>query len=491
MSVIHLVDWTVWNNLTGATEVWRFTEARDGYRASGQQWLPCLVAGPVLGQHLCGDQLGTPATVEIGDLTVVTASLPRGSSNARWPDDYTFEGHPVVVRRGQQGQLPSAMTVIINGICNEAQPLKTRLTGRISGREARYDQQLAPRYAGTGGAEGPSDWAGRPMPFGVGLVDGVEGEYLGLVSSLHSWRLAPSVSDVRAGWVGCSALTKVTGTPTTGQFRVDAATGVVSIGGTLAAFPYTWDVDYDAAGSRTVAHALQKLALRAAGTNIKAGVVAALATALPAEIGWAWSGEVTIREAMTALASMCLAWWMEDATGQLDMGALLPPVGGAIATFDQRNIVRGSCQLSSGWPSQGGLVPASVRLAWGQCPKVHGAQEVQGGADATRRAYATSDWRYALANVSGSAARPAAQPLTMETPLRGSAAASTEAARRAAWGPVTFAALRVLGDVVPRGSVVSVKLDYPGLRTAKLALVLSVVPRPRGGAADYRLWVAP
>lgn len=492
MSVIHLVDWTAWNTVTGAVEVWRFTEARDGYRAEGQQWLPHLTAGPVLGQHLCGDKLGTPATVEVGDLTVVTAALPRGAGNARFPDDYLFEGHPVLVRRGTVGQAPSTMVTVVNGICNEVQPGRTKLVGRISGREARYDQPLSPRYTGAGGAQGPADWAGRPMPFGVGSVDGVEGDYLGLVGGLHSWRLAPSVHDVRAGWVGCSPLTEVPGTPTVGQFKADTATGLVQIGGPVASFPYTWDVDYDAPGSRTIAHALQRLALLASGTAIKAGALAALAAVLPAEIGWAWSGEVTIREAMSTLSSMSLAWWMEDAAGLVDMGALVPPTGGSIATFDRRNVARGSVSIQSGWPSQGGLMPAEIRIGHSRCPRIHAGQEVQAAADATRRGYATAEWRQATAVVAGSgAARPAAQPLTMQTALRGAAAAATEATRRAAFGEVRFVSLRVLGDVVPRGSVVTVALDYPGLRTPKLAVVLSCVPRPRGGAADYRLWVAP
>lgn len=494
MSIIHLVDWTVWNNLTGTTEVWRFTEARDGYRQGATQWLPNLVAGPVLGQHLCSDVIGSAATVELGDLSVLTGNLPRGGGNARFPDDYSFEGHPVLIRRGLSGTAPAAMATMVNGLCNEAQPLKTRLVARISGREARYDRPLSTTYAGTGGAEGPSDRAGRPVPFGVGLVDGVEGDYLGLVGGLHSWRLAPSLSDVRAGWVGGSALTKVTGTPTTGQFAVTAATGLVQVGGaSLAGFPYTWDVDYDAFGSRTVAHAIQKLAQRAPDTTIRSGSVAALATLLPYDVGWCWSGDVTIRQALTDIASRCLAWWLEDASGQLDMGSLSVPAGASpVATFDRQTIVRGSARLSSGWPSQGGLAPSRIDLAWGRCPRVHSAQEVQGAADATRRAYAGQEWRQVTAALSFAAgARPAAQPLLMETPLRYAGHAATEAARRAAFGNVLFVDLRALGDVVPRGSIVRVTLDYPGLRSPKLARVLSVVPRPRGGAADYRLWVSP
>lgn len=494
MSIIHLVDWTVWNNLTGTTEVWRFTEARNGYRQGGTQWLPNLVAGPVLGQHLCGDQIGSAATLELGDLSVLTTSLPRGGGNARFPDDYSFEGHPVLIRRGTEGTGPAAMATVVNGLCNEAQPLKTRLVARISGREARYDRTLSTTYAGTGGAEGPADRAGRPVPFGVGMVDGVEGDYLGLVGGLHSWRLAPSLSDVRAGWVGGSALTKVTGTPATGQFAVNAATGLVQVGGSaLAGFPYTWDVDYDAFGSRTVAHALQKLALRAPDTSIRSGSVVALATLLPYDVGWCWSGDVTIRQALTDIASRSLAWWLEDAAGQFDMGSLSVPAGASpVATFDRQTIVRGSARLSSGWPSQGGLAPSRIDLAWGRCPRVHSAQEVQGAADATRRAYAGQEWRQVTAALSFAAgARPAAQPLLMETPLRYAGHAATEAARRAAFGNVLFVDLRALGTVVPRGSIIRVTLDYPGLRSPKLARVLSVVPRPRGGAADYRLWVSP
>lgn len=494
MSIIHLVDWTVWNNLTAATETWRFTEARDGYRQGGLQWLPNLTAGPVLGQHLLGDQLGSAATLEVGDLTVLTGNLPAGGGNARFPDDYSFEGHPVLVRRGPQGTAPEAMITVVNGLCNEAQPLKTRIVARISGREARYDRPLAPTYAGTGGVEGPGDRAGRPIPFGVGTVDGVEGDYLGLVNGLHSWRLAASLSDVRAGWVGASALTKVTGTPAIGQFAVNAATGLVQVGGSaLAGFPYTWDVDYDPAGSRSIAHALQKLALRASGTTIKAGAVSALASLLPADIGWMWTGDTSIRQALNDLSARALVWWLEDATGQLDMGSLAVPAGAsAVATFDRQTIVRGSARLSSGWPSQGGLAPSRIDLAWGWCPRVHSAQEVQGAADATRRAYASQEWRQTMAALAfAAAARPAAQPLLMETPLRSQGAAVTEAARRAAFGNVLFVDLRALGDVVPRGAIVRVTLDYPGLRSPKLARVLSVVPRPRGGAADYRLWVSP
>lgn len=493
-NIIHLVDWTVWNNLTGTTEVWRFTEARDGYRQGATQWLPNLIAGPVLGQHLCGDSLGSPATLEVGDLSIITTSLPRGPGNARFPDDYSFEGHPVVIRRGTVGTLPASMTIVVNGLCNEVQPQKTRLTGRISGREARYDQPLAPTYAGTGGVEGGADRTGRPLPFGVGSVDGVEGDYLGLVGGLHAWRLAPSLADVRAGWVGCSALTKVTGTPSTGQFSVTAATGLVQVGGAaLAGFPYTWDVDYDPAGARSIAHALQKLALRVPGTSIRPGAVTALAASLPDEIGWCWTGDVTVRQALTDLASRSLCWWLEDAAGLLDMGALAIPAGAvSVAAFDRQTIVRGSARLSSGWPSAGGLIPSRIDLAYGWCPRVHSAQEVQGAADASRRTYATLAWRQAGASLSGPAgARPAAQPLLMETPLRSAAAAATEAARRAAFGPVRFLDLRVLGDVVPRGSIVTVTLDYPGLRSPKKARILSVVPRPRGGAADYRLWVSP
>ncbi|MCO5129737.1 MAG: hypothetical protein M9932_04135 [Xanthobacteraceae bacterium] len=106
-----------------------------------------------------------------------------------------------------------------------------------------FDREIQPlKFAGTGGGEGAADLADRRKPIALGVCRNVEPVYLGPDTGQHIFAVGdgPIVGVLRVLDRGVP-LDFVAAAPTPGQWTVDCATGVVTLGGDYVG-PVTADV---------------------------------------------------------------------------------------------------------------------------------------------------------------------------------------------------------------------------------------------------------
>jgi hypothetical protein len=109
----------------------------------------------------------------------------------------------------------------------------------------RFDREIqSERFAGTGAEEGNSDVAGRRKPLTLGICRNVPILYIGTNGSpakhIFSAGEGPIIGVLRVLDQGVE-LTYTSGTPSSGEWTVDVATGVVTLGGSYVG-PVTADI---------------------------------------------------------------------------------------------------------------------------------------------------------------------------------------------------------------------------------------------------------
>jgi hypothetical protein len=225
-----------------------------------------------------------------------------------------------------------------------------RATVAVRSRDALLGSDVqSVLYQGTGGAEGGADLKDKPKPVALGTSFGVAPVYLGVIGGKHSFQVsggaALPIADVGAFFDKGLALTQVGGTPGAGQYAVDAATGIVTIGGAAPAFP-TCDVEGYAPGgvllSRTGDLILSVLESFAQVPNVQIDVAAlmALSGAQPAPVGlWIGDRAASVLTVIGALLRGITAWGGFDRLNRFTAGRLAAPGGVIRATFDAASIV--------------------------------------------------------------------------------------------------------------------------------------------------------
>jgi hypothetical protein len=225
-----------------------------------------------------------------------------------------------------------------------------RATVAVRSRDALLGSDVqSVLYQGTGGAEGGADLKDKPKPVALGTSFGVAPVYLGVIGGQHSFQVsggaALPIADVPRFFDKGLALTQVGGTPSAGEYAVDTATGIVTIGGAAPAFP-TCDVEGYAPGgvllSRTGDLILSVLESFAQVPNVQIDVAAlmALSGAQPAPVGlWIGDRAASVLTVIGALLRGITAWGGFDRLNRFTAGRLAAPGGVIRATFDAASIV--------------------------------------------------------------------------------------------------------------------------------------------------------
>ncbi|SMH30529.1 hypothetical protein [Azospirillum agricola] len=107
---------------------------------------------------------------------------------------------------------------------------RTAIRVPLYDRQADFDTPVQTRrYLGTGGYEGPAELKDTLKEDALGWCPMVSPTYLGVIGGLHRWGVSGGqpIEDVPRGWSSAAACIKVTGTPTSGQYVVDLATGYI------------------------------------------------------------------------------------------------------------------------------------------------------------------------------------------------------------------------------------------------------------------------
>lgn len=273
-------------------------------------------------------------------------------------DPYFLGGHvdgrEITVRALNRAEPPGGeslddATVVFRGIMTRPEIDSRRVRLPLRCRGATLDQPLqSERFAGAGGAEGGEDLADRAKPAALGRTRGVSPIYLGVIGGKHSYMVSGGdflpISAVPAFYDRGVALTAVAGTPTAGEYAVDTATGIVTIGGTVPTGP-TCDIDGwapDGSWLSRTADIWQALVGTIGGESaIDLASVDQMNSDQPATVGlWVGAEERNLGQVLDALLAGVTALAGCNRRGVHHLGQLRAPGGVLRAIFDDGNTVQ-------------------------------------------------------------------------------------------------------------------------------------------------------
>ncbi len=360
---------------------------------------------------------------------------------------------------------------------------------------ARFDRPLQPlRYLGTGGSEGGEDLADKPKPDAFGLVRNVEGVYLGLVEGRETWQVsAGPIADVPACYSNGLALVRAEGKPAAGEYAVDAAAGLLTLGGGSLGTIVTADVKgaVGAAGWLSSAPAIARHIAVARGgladpEEIDTAAFAALEALCPQVVGLWSEAETTVAEALDSLFGSIGAWWGFDRLGRLSCGRIEPPSATPAAGFDDGAALAIE-RLEVALPAW------RVTLGYGRCWRVLSGAGLAGGVDETRRRFlAAGERRAAAEDASLRIVHPLAGDETVASLLDDAADAAAEAARRLALFGAPREAFRARLKTQPflldLGATVELRSARFGLADGRRLVVIGMTEDAAANEVTLILW---
>lgn len=157
--------------------------------------------------------------------------------------DYAWGGQRVRVWLGGADFALSDYGLIFDGTAEGIDYGDGEISIRLRDLQYQLDREIqADTFAGSGGAEGGADLAGRRKPLTFGICRNVPLIYLGVSGGKHIFSAGqgPIIGVLRVRDLGLE-LTYNAGTPGAAEWSIDCATGVVTLGGSYVG-PITADV---------------------------------------------------------------------------------------------------------------------------------------------------------------------------------------------------------------------------------------------------------
>jgi hypothetical protein len=494
----YLVELEPWNPAEGATTRLHFSD--HGFVTEPDDDPPDTVYLPRLdrgfsfriGRELFGQgRIGGQSLPNWGEIALANADGALDPLLA-----LGWDGRRAIVRLGGDGFRHADFRIVFTGAVEgvRADDLVLRLV--IRDPAWRFDQPVqSALFAGTGGGEGGADLAGRPKPMALGRVRNVEAAYLGVVAGKHSYRVHDGpIEDVDAGWSNAVALARVAGPPSSGQYSVDAATGIVTLGGSPLDSTITWDVKGDKAGGawRTSAAALARhVAVARAGLadpdEIDGASFTALIGAAPAGVGWWIDDDMTVAELLDRLLGAIGGWWGFTRDGRFQVGRVEAPSATATARYTEREILALE-RLDVALP------PWRISLGHARCWRLQSGREIAGGATPERQSFVQQPVRYGTPASSAAilAAHPLARDERTDTALDEGADADAEQTRLLALHGTDRQAFRVTVKTQPfaRELGETVEIVHPrfGLAAGRRLVILGMVEDTATSEVVLTLW---
>lgn len=250
----HLYELLTYHRASGHTHLWFLCAGSQGYQSRADDtpasvtWLPLVGQWAEVLVQAAGDAGGS--ALKRDDLTLINVrtadNLPRYASVHD-----TTAGTWLRVALGARPLNVLLTDYVVQRITEkeveESAAYSTAVTvwsaragipalERTAIRVPLYDRQAdfatpvqTRRYLGTGGYEGPAELKDTLKEDALGWVPMASPTYLGIIGGLHRWSVCGGqpIEDVPRGWSSAAACVKVTGTPTSGQYVVDLATGFI------------------------------------------------------------------------------------------------------------------------------------------------------------------------------------------------------------------------------------------------------------------------
>ncbi|WP_342152310.1 hypothetical protein [Methylorubrum sp. SB2] len=147
---------------------------------------------------------------------------------------YAWGGRRVRVYLGGEGFALADYGLIFDGTAQGLSYGDSDITVNLRDLAYVVDREIQPvQFAGTGGAEGASDLAGKRRPIGYGVLRNIEPIFLGISDGRYqfSFGTGPSVAVLTVYDRG--ALLQYAPNPGPGQYTVDLATSTITLGGSF------------------------------------------------------------------------------------------------------------------------------------------------------------------------------------------------------------------------------------------------------------------
>ena len=408
---------------------------------------------------------------------------------------YRWDGRAVAVKLGGDGFAYADFGTIFTGTAQGIRADDNVIRIVLRDRAYKFEVPLQPTlYAGSGGAEGGSDLKGKPKPDTYGRCRFVALPYLGVISGKDSYQASKNaIEDVDAGYSNAVALTKAAAPPGAGQYSVDTATGIVTLGGSALGSLITFDVKGDKRGGTyrtSAADIVREIAVQRGGLADPGGLDTASFTALNAAnaavVGLHVAEQRSIADVIDDILGSIGAWWGFTRTGLLQVGRIAAP-GTPAAEYTEVEILE--CErLDAELPAW------RVTVAGARCWQTHDGNQIAGTATAANQAFVQQDYRDGTPASDGAVqtAHPLARDERRETLLADTADCATEATRLLAlYGPDREAyRVRLKTQPFQRELGETVTLTYPkfGLSGGRDMIILGMVEDAAINEVVLTLW---
>lgn len=470
-------------------------------------YLPLLAEAPQLAQGMFGDGRTSGSTRRQGGRIVVSNADGRLDHLLAWG----LDGRAVVIRTGPEGgAYPGDFPVWLRGTLDGVEvPDPLRLSFVLRDPMAALDVPLTTaRYAGNNalpaGQEGTADdLKDRAKPMAFGRCLNVSPPCVNTARLIYQVSAA-AVADIPAVYDRGVALARGANyasladlhatAPAAGSWRAWLAGGLFRLG--AIAERVTADVSEGAAGQRTAAHVIARIA-SSVGATVSTADRNALAAAAPGEVGLWLDSETTALAAIDRVAASVGGWASIDAAGTLRVGRLDAPAGDPVATL-QPHLIR-SVRLLQSRDAGGGLPLRRIAVRYGRNWTVQSGTDVAGAVTAERRAWLEHPDRIAAwdAPAAVTALHPRAAEVERETLLVEATAAADEAARLGALYGVRRQLFRVVASRpgmdtrlpgIVLGAVVRLAFPRYGLDGGRLLRVIGIESRAAADEIILDLW---
>lgn len=358
---------------------------------------------------------------------------------------YSFDGRPLVIRRGTPGAYPAAFTSVFVGTMETLTVKRSEVIIRLRDKQLIFDRPALPaHYGGTNvlpnGLDGtPGDIMGKAKPRLYGKVFNISPPCVN-TSKLVYQISDGAISSVEAVYDRGEALTAgadyansgllLSSTPAAGSFDTCLAEGLFRIGSSSAG-EITVDATQGVAPTdRTASTILLSLALAA---GVEAGEIsgpdfAQLADDSPAVVGvWISTETETFAAVMNAVAASVGGYYFFDPNGILRTGQLTAPGGDPVLSVEEYD----TFEPFERRPARDGDLPAwsfTVRHSKVWTPQT---SDLAGSVTQDRRAFLASAFRAQRAeDATVKAQFLQAAEETVDTLLTDAADAANEASRR-------------------------------------------------------------
>jgi hypothetical protein len=419
---------------------------------------------------------------------------------------YSFAGRPVTIWLGGEDFSLANCGIIFKGTCAGLDWGQTTVSLRLRDLQYRLDRPLqANLFGGTGGWEGGADYKGKPKPSLLGIARRVEPVAIdpanlryvmhnrAITSILGVWDRGVALT-FSANYASLAALDAAV--IAAGSYATCLAAGSFRLGGSPAG-RITASGQGDSVNGTTssfgdLTRIVGELAGLAVGTEISTTIVTAMNALNSDQLGFYATEETTGIEVIDQFANSIGAWWGFNRAGVLDMGRLRAPVGPAVATFTDEEII--SFERLSTRDVLWRLV-----LGYGRTWSVHGDTDLAtsflpGGLNAATAPLWTEEYRRSSPATDSNikVQHLMAVDEAFDTLLDESADADAEATRQFAMYSVVRDTYRVVVKTQPfmleLGDEITIQFNRYGLTAGKLFAIIGMTEDSSKSQVELEVW---